>query len=444
MLGEDVAYIPLEITIFYFLHGSKVTGYMNTPRPAATRTSVRSVSRSNRTLTGNTLSRAAATAVARHPGVGLVEGPAPHRTSEHRSPSSRPDADQIRLLEVVIRVRLHRPAAVAGVILLIVMSMVTFVLFFASPVDPAHFACGKNCSPAAASRPRKALGYDKPSSCSGPTSPRASSSGRDYPDDPELREDSARARRALPGPLPGLLPVNSTHGQRRLIKDALPVSLLARDRRLHLLDHRRRALRRHRRAATRARSSTAASSASALVFYAFPTFFIGLFLYKFVAIKWELVPDPGVHRDRRRRRRRAGSAACSCPALTLALFFMAGYVRMTRAFVLESMSEDYVRTARAKGLAAARVLLKHSLRAALTPLVTMVGLDFAGLMGGAIITETVFNYHGLGKLAVDANITPSTCPTIIGLVLLLAAFVIVANIIVDVLYAVIDPRVRVG
>jgi peptide/nickel transport system permease protein len=122
---------------------------------------------------------------------------------------------------------------------------------------------------------------------------------------------------------------------------------------------------------------------------------------------------------------------------------MAGYVRMTRAFVLESMSEDYVRTARAKGLKPLRVLTKHSMRAALTPLVTLVGLDFAALMGGAIITETVFNYNGLGKLLFDAN-TTLDLPTIIGLVILLGAFVIIANIIVDVLYAVIDPRVRVG
>jgi peptide/nickel transport system permease protein len=83
------------------------------------------------------------------------------------------------------------------------------------------------------------------------------------------------------------------------------------------------------------------------------------------------------------------------------------------------------------------------MRAALTPLVTMAGLDLSSLIGGAIITETVFNYNGLGKLAVEANLTYDL-PTIIGLVLLLGSFVIVANIIVDVLCAVIDPRVRVG
>jgi peptide/nickel transport system permease protein len=136
-------------------------------------------------------------------------------------------------------------------------------------------------------------------------------------------------------------------------------------------------------------------------------------------------------------------AGLMLPSLTLALFYMAGYVRMTRAFVLESMGEDYLRTARAKGLVSRKVLVKHSLRGALTPLVTMAGLDFASLVGGAIITEQVFNYPGLGKLAVDAAYNLDL-PLTVGIVLLLATFVIIANIIVDVLYAFIDPRVKVG
>jgi peptide/nickel transport system permease protein len=179
-----------------------------------------------------------------------------------------------------------------------------------------------------------------------------------------------------------------------------------------------------------------------LVLYAFPTFFVGLLLYKFVAVQWGLVDIPryttiadgGVG---------GWLSSLLLPAITLAVFFMAGYVRMTRAYVLESFSEDYVRTARAKGLPARTVTFKHALRAALTPIVTMAGLDFAGLMGGAIITESVFNYPGLGKLAVQAN-TDFDLPTLVGLVILLAAFVILANIIVDMLYAVIDPRVRLG
>jgi peptide/nickel transport system permease protein len=122
---------------------------------------------------------------------------------------------------------------------------------------------------------------------------------------------------------------------------------------------------------------------------------------------------------------------------------MAGYVRITRAFVLETMTEDYIRTARAKGLRQRVVVGKHTLRAVLTPLVTMAGLDLAGLVGGAIITENVFNYQGLGKLAVVST-ERSDLPVIVGIVLLLATFVILANIVVDLLYAAIDPRVRLG
>ena len=124
-----------------------------------------------------------------------------------------------------------------------------------------------------------------------------------------------------------------------------------------------------------------------------------------------------------------------------ALLYLAGYVRITRAFVLESLTEDYVRTAKAKGLTQRVVLFKHALRAALTPLVTMIGLDFAGLLGGAIITERVFSYYGLGALAVRAN-QSSDLPVLVALLMLAGAFVIFANIIVDILYAYIDPRVR--
>jgi peptide/nickel transport system permease protein len=116
---------------------------------------------------------------------------------------------------------------------------------------------------------------------------------------------------------------------------------------------------------------------------------------------------------------------------------------MVRGNVIEVMGEDYIRTARAKGLPERQVVVKHVLRSALTPIVTMAGLDLAGLMGGAIITETVFNYPGLGKLAVTAT-QERDLPITVGVVLVFAAVVIVANIVVDVLYAFIDPRVRVG
>jgi peptide/nickel transport system permease protein len=177
-----------------------------------------------------------------------------------------------------------------------------------------------------------------------------------------------------------------------------------------------------------------------LVVYAFPSFFIAIFLLKYVAIKWQLLPFPK-YESIAEGGLWGWLVNLLLPATTLALLYIAGYVRITRAFVLESLSEDYVRTAKAKGLGQRKVLFKHALRAALTPLVTMVGLDFAGLLGGAIITERVFSFYGLGGLAVRAN-QSSDLPVLVALLMLAGAFVIFANIIVDVLYAYIDPRVR--
>ena len=114
---------------------------------------------------------------------------------------------------------------------------------------------------------------------------------------------------------------------------------------------------------------------------------------------------------------------------------------MVRGNLIEVLGEDYIRTARAKGLAERRVVLRHGLRAALTPVVTMAGLDIGILLGGAVLTETVFNIPGVGRFAYD-SIVNSDLPAIQGTVLFGAAFIIVANLIVDILYAFLDPRVR--
>ncbi|MHB1613607.1 MAG: ABC transporter permease [Actinomycetes bacterium] len=129
------------------------------------------------------------------------------------------------------------------------------------------------------------------------------------------------------------------------------------------------------------------------------------------------------------------------PWVALAFLYAALYARLTRASMLETLGEDYIRTARAKGLTERRVIGKHALRAAVTPIVTIFGLDLGGLLGGAVLTETTFNLPGLGKLAYDA-ITQSDLPVILGVTLLATLFIVVANVVVDVLYAVIDPRVR--
>jgi peptide/nickel transport system permease protein len=131
------------------------------------------------------------------------------------------------------------------------------------------------------------------------------------------------------------------------------------------------------------------------------------------------------------------------PWVTLALLFSAQYARLTRAGMLETMGEDYIRTARAKGLPERQVTVRHGLRAALTPILTIFGLDVGLLLGGAVLTEQVFSLPGLGKYAIDA-INNNDLPKVLGVTLLAAFFVVIANLVVDLLYAVIDPRVRLG
>jgi peptide/nickel transport system permease protein len=127
--------------------------------------------------------------------------------------------------------------------------------------------------------------------------------------------------------------------------------------------------------------------------------------------------------------------------VTLAWLFAATYARLTRASMLETMGEDYVRTARAKGLRERTVISRHVMRSVLTPIVTIFGLDLGGLLGGAILTERVFNLHGLGDLAI-LGIRQLDLPMILGVTLFAAGFIIFANFAVDLLYAVIDPRVK--
>nr|WP_296075623.1 ABC transporter permease [uncultured Actinoplanes sp.] len=129
------------------------------------------------------------------------------------------------------------------------------------------------------------------------------------------------------------------------------------------------------------------------------------------------------------------------PWITLAFLFAATYARLTRANMLETLGEDYVRTARAKGLPERTVIGKHALRSGLTPIVTIFGLDLGALLGGAVLTENVFNLRGLGWQALTA-IKGNDLPVILGVTLIAATFIVFANLIVDVIYSVIDPRVR--
>ncbi|HWC32233.1 MAG TPA: ABC transporter permease [Actinomycetota bacterium] len=129
------------------------------------------------------------------------------------------------------------------------------------------------------------------------------------------------------------------------------------------------------------------------------------------------------------------------PWIVLSLTFAAFYARMVRGNLIETLSEDYIRTARAKGLSERRVVFRHGLRAALTPIVTMFGLDLGILLGGAVITETVFNLPGLGQYAISA-LRVADFPAVMGVTIFAAFFIVVFNLVVDVVYAFLDPRVR--
>jgi peptide/nickel transport system permease protein len=129
------------------------------------------------------------------------------------------------------------------------------------------------------------------------------------------------------------------------------------------------------------------------------------------------------------------------PWVVLSLAFAAFYARMTRGNLIETMSEDYIRTARAKGLSERRVIFRHGLRSALTPVVTMLGMDLGTLLGGAVITETVFDLDGIGRYLITSLLS-NDFPAVMGVTVFAAFFIAFFNLLVDVVYAFLDPRVR--
>jgi peptide/nickel transport system permease protein len=182
----------------------------------------------------------------------------------------------------------------------------------------------------------------------------------------------------------------------------------------------------------------------ALLFYSMPTFVLGLlflevFYYQFTIHGIHAFPGSGF--TPLTTNPWLWFRGLVLPWLTLSLVSAATYTRLTRGSMLDVMGDDYIRTARAKGLSERRVIFRHSLRAALTPIVTQFGLDVGILLGGAVITEVVFGMPGLGFTAVQA-IVQQDRPVVIGVVLVASAAVVAANIVVDAFYAVLDPRVR--
>lgn len=181
---------------------------------------------------------------------------------------------------------------------------------------------------------------------------------------------------------------------------------------------------------------------SALILISAPVYWLGLVaLYLFADDigQFKIFPSAGAYNDAHGFFNRAW--AMSLPWLVLAAAFAAIYARLLRANLLETLSEDYIRTARAKGLSERRIILRHAVRSAITPVITVLGLDIGILMGGAILTETVFSIDGVGKLSYDA-IQRGDLAVVQGTTLFLALGVALMSLLVDILYAFLDPRVR--
>lgn len=162
-----------------------------------------------------------------------------------------------------------------------------------------------------------------------------------------------------------------------------------------------------------------------------PTFFIGVVLIFVFSVQWQLLPSTGI----------GGWRYYVLPAVTLSLFRLAFFSRMIRATMMEVLSLDYVRTARAKGLAERVVTYKHALRNALIPFVTIAGLEFAQLLAGAVVTETIFAWPGINRFALTAMYRLDY-PIILAYAFVVGLVFVVVNFLVDVVYAVIDPRIR--
>ncbi len=308
------------------------------------------------------------------------------------------------------------------VVLLALVSAVTFVIFFALPsADPAVLRAGKQASPELVAQIRTRLGLDDPLYVQYWT----------YMKDVVLHFDfgfsyqsGESVREAIVSRLPAT--ISMTVGALVLwLATALPIGVISAIRRRSLLDR--------------------VTMTGALLAISAPVYWLALVALYLFASDIGVIPIfdgastyVGITQDPVQ-----WFASLLLPWLVLAAGFSAFYARLLRSNLVEVMGEDYIRTARAKGLPERRVVWRHGVRAAITPIVTVLGLDIGVLLGGSILTESVFNIPGVGRYAYDA-IQSADLPAIQGTVLFAAFFIVVANLVVDVAYAFLDPRVRYG
>jgi peptide/nickel transport system permease protein len=292
-----------------------------------------------------------------------------------------------------------------SVLILFGVTLITFILAFIVPSDPARTLAGPKADPQTLAAIRRELGLDRPlpmQYAAYLTRIAQGDFGRSY-----LTRETVR--HAILDRLPATMYLAVTSLAAAAIAGVLLGSLSA------------------LRQGTVVDLSVLVGS---LVLLSLPVFWVGMMLLYVFAYRWRLLPLGGF-----------GAVNVVLPAAALALGNAASYTRLLHTNLRQVLGQDYIRSAHAKGLSPWQVYGKHALRNALIPLTTMLGLDFAGLMSGVVLTETVFNWPGLGRLAVDA-VFNQDIPMIMGTVLFGALLVVGANILVDVLYLAIDPRIR--
>ncbi len=310
--------------------------------------------------------------------------------------------------------------------ILLIVAAVTFFLFFAVPGDPARLACGKVCPPETLAQARHNLGLDQPIFVQFVTWLAGIFVGRDY-----------EGLGHCPAPCLGYSFVNREPVFGTIV-DRMPVtiSLTVGSSIMFLVFGVGTGI---IAAVKQGRVLDKIASVSSLIGASVQIYFIGTLAMYFLVYQWQVIERPRYvpfSEDPL-----GWAAGLLLPWVVLAIIFTANYTRMTRSTMVEQLGEDFVRTARAKGMPGRSVVLRFALRGTLIPIVTIFGIDVGSLIGGAIITETTFSLQGIGRLSIQAVVN-SDLPMLMATVLLAAAAIVVFNVIVDALYAVIDPRVR--
>ncbi len=318
-----------------------------------------------------------------------------------------------------------------AVVLLLAVSVFTYLLFALLPTDPAALSCGIHCKPETVLANRIRLGYDKPILEQYWHFLRGIFVGRDY----------GFGQTAFSCPAPSLGYSFNQHAcVTALIGETFPVTAFLAIGAFVLwmiIGIGVGAI----AALNKGKWQDRFATGFAAVGVSLPTFYIGLLVLFSVVIWFQILPFPSYESPLDNFS--AFITAMILPWLVLAVLSAASYTRLTRNGMLEAMNEDFVRLGVAKGLRLRVILSRYVMRQALIPIVTIAGLDFAGLLGGAIITESVFSLPGMGRMSIRA-VVDSDLPVLVGTTMVAAVFIVLANVIVDITYGFLDPRVRVS